>query len=236
MSIRVQNLSKLYGNQKALDQISFETQNNHIIGFLGPNGAGKSTTMKLLTGILPLETGNCWLDEVDIKVNPILAKKNTGYLPENNPLYLDMYVREMLNYQAELYQMENIPTRIKDVIQKTGLSDVQHKKIKELSKGYRQRVGLACAIIHDPKVLILDEPTTGLDPNQIIEIRQLIKDLAQDKTVLLSTHLMQEVEAICDEIIVIHQGQIKDHFLLKDKQKQYPNLTMEEIFVQLTKN
>ncbi|NGM72340.1 ATP-binding cassette domain-containing protein [Sphingobacterium sp. SGL-16] len=235
MSIRVQNLSKQYGKQKALDNISFQTQSNRIIGFLGPNGAGKSTTMKILTGILPIEDGQCWINDIDLKFNSLEAKRTIGYLPENNPLYLEMYVQEMLHFQASLYQVKNIEKRISKVIERTGLQQEQHKKIKELSKGYKQRVGLACAIIHDPKVLILDEPTTGLDPNQIIEIRQLIHELAQDKTVLLSTHLMQEVEAICDEIIVIHQGQIKDQFLLKDKQERYPNLSMEEIFVKLTK-
>jgi ABC-2 type transport system ATP-binding protein len=235
MSIRIQNLSKLYGEQKALDNITFQTQSNRIIGFLGPNGAGKSTTMKTLTGIIPIESGSCWVKDLNIQEKPIEAKQIIGYLPENNPLYWDMYVQEMLEFQASLYKIENIPVRIREVIGKTGLVNEQHKKIKELSKGYKQRVGLACAIVHDPKVLILDEPTAGLDPNQIIEIRQLIRDLAQDKTVLLSTHLMQEVEAICDEIIVIHQGKIKDQFLLQDKTERYPNLSMEEIFVLLTK-
>ncbi|WP_149915517.1 ATP-binding cassette domain-containing protein [Sphingobacterium cavernae] len=235
MSIRIQKLSKLYGKQKALDNITFQTQSNRIIGFLGPNGAGKSTTMKTLTGIIPIESGTCWVNDLNIQEKPIEAKQIIGYLPENNPLYLDMYVQEMLEFQASLYQIENIPARIREVIGKTGLGNEQHKKIKELSKGYKQRVGLACAIVHDPKVLILDEPTTGLDPNQIIEIRQLIRDLAQDKTVLLSTHLMQEVEAIGDEIIIIHQGKIKDQFLLQDKTERYPNLSMEEIFVLLTK-
>jgi len=235
MSIRVQNLSKQYGKQKALDNISFQTQSNRIFGFLGPNGAGKSTTMKILAGILPIEDGQCWINDIDLKLNSLEAKRTIGYLPENNPLYLEMFVQEMLHFQASLYQVKNIEERISKVIEQTGLQQEKHKKIKEISKGYKQRVGLACAIIHDPKVLILDEPTTGLDPNQIIEIRQLIRELAQDKTVLLSTHLMQEVEAICDEIIVIHQGQIKDQFLLKDKHERYPNLSMEEIFVKLTK-
>jgi len=235
MSIRIQNLTKQYGKQKALDNIVFQTQSNRIIGFLGPNGAGKSTTMKTLTGIIPIESGTCWVNDLNIQEKPIEAKQIIGYLPENNPLYLDMYVQEMLEFQASLYQLQNTSARIREVIVQTGLVNEQHKKIKEISKGYKQRVGLACAIIHDPKVLILDEPTTGLDPNQIIEIRQLIRELAKDKTVLLSTHLMQEVEAICDEIIVIHHGKIKDQFLLQDKQQRYPNLSMEEIFVLLTK-
>jgi ABC-2 type transport system ATP-binding protein len=235
MSIRIQDLTKQYGKQKALDNITFQTQSNRIIGFLGPNGAGKSTTMKTLTGIIPIESGFCWVNELNIQKKHIETKQIIGYLPENNPLYLDMYVQEMLEFQAALYQIKNTATRIQDVLQKTGLVNEQYKKIKELSKGYKQRVGLACAIIHDPKVLILDEPTTGLDPNQIIDIRQLIRELAKDKTVLLSTHLMQEVEAICDEIIIIHQGKIKDQFLLKDKHDRYPNLSMEDIFVLLTK-
>jgi ABC-2 type transport system ATP-binding protein len=235
MSIRIQDLTKQYGKQKALDNITFQTQSNRIIGFLGPNGAGKSTTMKTLTGIIPIESGSCWVNELNIQEKPIETKQIIGYLPENNPLYLDMYVQEMLEFQAALYQIKNTATRIQDVLQKIGLVNENHKKIKELSKGYKQRVGLACAIIHDPKVLILDEPTTGLDPNQIIDIRQLIRELAKDKTVLLSTHLMQEVEAICDEIIIIHQGKIKDQFLLMDKHDRYPNLSMEDIFVLLTK-
>lgn len=235
MSIRVENLSKKYGKQYALDKVSFQTSSNGIIGFLGPNGAGKSTTMKILTGIIPIESGECWIVGINMKEDSIQSKKIIGYLPEHNPLYLDMYVREILEFQSSLYNLDNVSSRINQVIEKTGLSNEQHKKIKQLSKGYRQRVGLACAIIHDPKVLILDEPTTGLDPNQIIEIRQLIRDLSKEKTVLMSTHLMQEVEAICDEIIVIHQGKIKDQFLLNDKTSRYPNLSMEEIFVQLTK-
>src|SRR5690606_11941431 len=161
MSIRIQNLSKLYGEQKALDNITFQTQSNCIIGFLGPNGAGKSTTMKTLTGIIPIESGSCWVKDLNIQEKPIEAKQIIGYLPENNPLYWDMYVQEMLEFQASLYKIENIPVRIREVIGKTGLVNEQHKKIKELSKGYKQRVGLACAIVHDPKVLILDEPTAG---------------------------------------------------------------------------
>ena len=235
MSIRVNNLSKQYSGQIVVDQITFETGSNHIIGFLGPNGAGKSTTMKMLTGILPIEEGQAYVNNICVNTNSIKAKKSIGYLPENNPLYEDLYVTEMLKYQAELYSIANISEKINQVIEQTGLYNEQHKKISSLSKGYKQRVGLACAIIHDPDLLILDEPTTGLDPNQIIEIRQLIKDLSKNKTVLLSTHLMQEVEAICDEIIVIHKGKIKDQFLLSHKNEHYPHASMEEIFVQLTK-
>lgn len=235
MSIHVQYLSKTYGKQKALDDVSFQIQRNRIIGFLGPNGAGKSTTMKSLAGIIPIENGTCWINDIDIQSDAKSAKKLIGYLPENNPLYAEMYVQEMLQYHASLYQIENKSSAIATVLQKTGLHTEQHKKIKELSKGYKQRVGLACAIVHNPKVLILDEPTTGLDPNQIIEIRQLIRELGHDKTVLLSTHLMQEVEAICEEIIIIHQGQIKTQFQLDDKPKLFPGMSMEDIFVALTK-
>ncbi len=234
MSIEVKELTKTYKQQKALDCISFTTSSNHIIGFLGPNGAGKSTTMKILTGILPVEQGSCKINGIDIRENPLLTKKNIGYLPENNPLYLDMYVQEILHFEAQLHKLNNSKQRIEEVIALTGLQAERHKKIAQLSKGYKQRVGLALAIIHDPQVLILDEPTTGLDPNQIIEIRSLIQRLAINKTVFLSTHIMQEVEAICQEVIIIHKGQIKDHFLAQDRGSKYPGLNMEEIFVKLT--
>lgn len=234
MSIQVRELTKTYSHQKALDNISFATQSNHIIGFLGPNGAGKSTTMKILSGIIPFDQGECRINGVGIKENPLVVKKTIGYLPENNPLYLDMYVREILHFEAQIHKLKHIRQRVEEVITLTGLQPEQHKKIGQLSKGFRQRVGLALAIIHDPQVLILDEPTTGLDPNQIIEIRSLIQRLAQNKTVFISTHLMQEVEAICQEIIVIHKGQIKDHFLIQDMPTRYPGLNMEEIFVKLT--
>lgn len=235
MSISVQNLTKTYGAQKALDNISFETGTNHIIGFLGPNGAGKSTTMKILTGILPIETGQCHIHDIDLASHPQEAKKIIGYLPENNPLYLDMYVREILQYEAGVHGLCSTKQRISEVIELTGLQAEQHKKVQQLSKGYRQRVGLAMAIIHDPKVLILDEPTSGLDPNQILEIRALIKQLSQEKTVLLSTHIMQEVEAICEEIIIIAQGTIRDHFLKPEMPNKYPGKSMEEVFVSLTR-
>lgn len=234
MSIEVQNLTKSYKQQKALDDISFVTGSNHIIGFLGPNGAGKSTTMKILTGISPFEQGLCMINGINIKMDPLSTKKMIGYLPENNPLYLDMYVQEILYFEAQIHKIPHPGKRIKEVIAQTGLQQEQHKKIGQLSKGFKQRVGLALAIIHDPEVLILDEPTTGLDPNQIIEIRALIQQLAKNKTVFISTHLMQEVEAICEEVIVIHKGQIKDHFLSEDRATKYPNLNMEEIFVKLT--
>lgn len=235
MSISVQNLTKTYSAQKALDNISFETGTNHIIGFLGPNGAGKSTTMKILTGILPIETGQCHIHDIDLAKQPQEAKKIIGYLPENNPLYLDMYVREILQYEAGVHGLSPTKQRISEVIELTGLQAEQHKKVQQLSKGYRQRVGLAMAIIHDPKVLILDEPTSGLDPNQILEIRALIKQLSQEKTVLLSTHIMQEVEAICEEVIIIAQGTIRDHFLKPEMPNKYPGKSMEEVFVSLTR-
>lgn len=234
MSISVHNLTKTYGSQKALDNISFVTGSNHIVGFLGPNGAGKSTTMKILTGILPVEAGQCLVDNIDLQSQPQEVKRIIGYLPENNPLYGDMYLREILQYEADVHRIPNSKKRIDEVIELTGLQDEQHKKVQELSKGYRQRVGLAMAIIHDPRVLILDEPTSGLDPNQILEIRALIKQLSQQKTVLLSTHIMQEVEAICNEIIVIAKGTIKDHFLKAEMNIKYPNKSMEEVFVELT--
>jgi len=234
MCIEVRNLTKLYASQKALDNLTFKTGSNHIIGFLGPNGAGKSTTMKILTGILSPTEGYVSVDGVDIRKNPIKAKSQIGYLPENNPLYLDMYVREILAYEAGIHHLNNIEERINEVIRLTGLEEEQHKKISKLSKGYKQRVGLAMAIIHDPKVLILDEPTTGLDPNQILEIRNLIKTLSINKTVLLSTHIMQEVDAICDEIVVLHKGQLKAHFLKTDQDLKYPGYSTEDIFVRLT--
>lgn len=236
MSIQVKTLTKTYGKEKALDCISFTTGSNHIVGFLGSNGAGKSTTMKILTGIIPFDNGECIINDININNNPQAVKRIIGYLPENNPLYLDMYVKEILQFEAQIHGLKNTKQRIVEVIELTGLQQEQHKKVKELSKGFKQRVGLAMAIIHDPEVLILDEPTTGLDPNQIIEIRQLIHRLAKNKTVFISTHLMQEVEAICKEIIIIHKGIIKDHFFMEEKIEKYPMMNMEEIFVKLTTN
>ncbi len=235
MAIKVDRLTKRYGTQLALDNVSFETQKNSIVGFLGPNGAGKSTTMKILAGLLPASAGKSSILHIDIAEQPLSAKRKLGFLPENNPLYVDMYVRELLHYEADTHRIKNKSERIHSVIEQTGLTDAQHKKIGELSKGYRQRVGLALCIIHNPEVLLLDEPTSGLDPNQIIEIRALIKELGKEKTVLLSTHLMQEVEALCDEIIILNRGKIQDHFLVKDMQEKYPDQSLEEIFVRLTK-
>ncbi|MDX1651170.1 MAG: gliding motility-associated ABC transporter ATP-binding subunit GldA [Brumimicrobium sp.] len=206
MSISVKHLTKYYGNQPAVDNISFEAKNGEILGFLGPNGAGKSTTMKIITGFIPMTEGEVEVCGLDIKKHSLEVRQKIGYLPENNPLYLDMYVREYLHFIGGIYKLNNISDRVKEVIELVGLQREQHKTIGALSKGYRQRVGLAQAIIHDPEVLILDEPTSGLDPNQLEEIRRLIKKIGEEKTVMLSTHIMQEVEAICDRIIIIKNG------------------------------
>ena len=206
MSIEVQKISKNYGNQKALDNISFSVKKGEIVGFLGPNGAGKSTLMKILTTYLSADSGNASVNNHDVTLGQKEVQQSVGYLPEHNPLYLDLYVKEYLEFNAAIYKIEK--TRIEEVITLTGLSPESHKKIGELSKGYRQRVGLATALLHNPDVLILDEPTTGLDPNQLVEIRNLIKNIGKDKTVFLSTHIMQEVEAICDRVIIIDKGKI----------------------------
>lgn len=209
MSIKVKDLTKIYGQQKAVDNISFEIKTGEIVGFVGPNGAGKSTTMKIITGFIPPSSGNAWINDIEINENSLEIRKHIGYLPENNPLYLEMYVKEYLEFIAGIYKLgNNIKSRIAEIIEQTGLTIEQKKKIGALSKGYRQRVGLAQALIHDPAILILDEPTSGLDPNQIIEIRNLISSVGKSKTVLLSTHIMQEVEAICDRIIIINKGKI----------------------------
>ncbi len=206
MSIHVSNLSKSYATQKAVDQINLSIRKGEIVGFLGPNGAGKSTVMKILTGYLKDFDGEVLINDLSVKEFPLKTKKGIGYLPEHNPLYLDMYVREYLSFNAEIYK---IPKNwIAEIIEEVGLSSQAHKRINELSKGYRQRVGIAAALLHDPDVLILDEPTTGLDPNQLVEIRALIKRIGKDKTVLFSTHILQEVEAICDRVIIINKGKI----------------------------
>ncbi|MGB8489505.1 MAG: gliding motility-associated ABC transporter ATP-binding subunit GldA [Bacteroidales bacterium] len=207
MSIVVQGVTKFYGEQKALDNVSFEVKTGEIVGFLGPNGAGKSTMMKIITGFIPQSSGTVTVGGIDIETSSLEVKRKIGYLPENNPLYPEMYVREYLRFAASLYRSD-IPVKkqIDDVIETTGLGSEYRKKIGSLSKGYRQRVGLAQALIHNPEVLILDEATTGLDPNQIVEIRNLILEAGKKKTVLLSTHIMQEVEAICDRVIIIDKG------------------------------
>lgn len=209
MSIVVQGVTKLYGEQKALDNVSFEIKTGEIVGFLGPNGAGKSTMMKIITGFIPPSTGNVLVNGIETSDGSLEIKKKIGYLPENNPLYPEMYIREYLQFAASLYKSDiPIKKQIDKIIEVTGLAPEQKKKIGSLSKGYRQRVGLAQALIHNPEVLILDEATTGLDPNQIVEIRNLIRDAGKQKTVMLSTHIMQEVEAICNRVIIIDKGVI----------------------------
>lgn len=222
MSIEVKNISKSYGNQIALDSISFTIKKGEIVGFLGPNGAGKSTLMKILTTYIAANDGLATVNGFDVNTEEKSVQKSIGYLPEHNPLYLDLYVREYLAFNAEVYKVAH--SRIEEVIQLTGLSTESHKKISQLSKGYRQRVGLANALLHNPDVLILDEPTTGLDPNQLVEIRNVIKNVGKDKTVFLSTHIMQEVEAICDRVIIIDKGKIVtdkklDHLISSQKQQ-----------------
>jgi len=214
MSIKVENITKIYGSQKALNNISFEINRPEIVGFLGPNGAGKSTMMKILTTYINPTEGQAQVNGHDILTNTKNVQKSVGYLPEHNPLYLEQYVREYLSFNADVYNVDK--ARIEEVITLTGLTPEAHKTIGQLSKGYRQRVGLANALLHNPEVLILDEPTTGLDPNQLIDIRNLIKDLGKDKTVFLSTHIMQEVEAMCDRVIIINKGEIVANKKLKD--------------------
>jgi ABC-2 type transport system ATP-binding protein len=210
MSIRVKNLIKEYGSQKAVNNISLTVRPGEIVGFLGPNGAGKSTTMKIATGYLPPTDGTIEVNGFDVRTNPMDVRRSVGYLPEHNPLYLDMYVTEFLRFAGSLHGLggRELTVRITEIIERVGLGREQHKRIGQLSKGYRQRVGLAQALLHNPPVLILDEPTTGLDPNQLAEIREVIREAGRDKTVLFSTHIMQEVEAICDRVVIINRGQI----------------------------
>ncbi|MEO7531331.1 MAG: gliding motility-associated ABC transporter ATP-binding subunit GldA [Sediminibacterium sp.] len=219
MSIEISQLLKQYGEQKAVNQASFNVGKGEIVGFLGPNGAGKSTTMKILTGYLQADEGNAIVCGLDVKTNPIAVKKKIGYLPEANPLYPDMYVREYLRFVAGVHQIKDKKTAVENIIALTGLTIESKKKISQLSKGYKQRVGLAAALIHDPEVLILDEPTSGLDPNQIIEIRNVIKQQGKNKTVLFSSHILQEVEAICDRVVIINKGQIVANDTLANLQK-----------------
>ncbi|SRR5579871_333683 len=209
MSIEVKDLTKIYGAQKAIDNISFSIDKGEIVGFLGPNGAGKSTTMKIITGYLQQDGGEAFVSGTNVKAHPMVTKRKIGYLPEANPLYYDMYVKEYLNFVADVHELnDQRSTTINKIIDLVGLTPECKKKIGQLSKGYKQRVGLAAALIHDPEVLILDEPTSGLDPNQIIEIREVIKNLGKNKTVLFSSHILQEVEAICDRVIIINKGKI----------------------------
>ena len=217
MSIEIKNITKFYGEQKALDAVNFSINKGEIVGFLGPNGAGKSTMMKIISGFITASEGEILVNNFDINTQKIEAQKNIGYLPEHNPLYLEMYVREYLQFNANIYKIPK--QEIENVISKVGLTPEAHKKINQLSKGYRQRVGLGAALLHNPDVLILDEPTTGLDPNQLLEIRTLIKEIGKDKTVLFSTHIMQEVEAICNRVILINRGKIVADKSLKELQE-----------------
>ncbi|PKP20172.1 MAG: gliding motility-associated ABC transporter ATP-binding subunit GldA [Bacteroidetes bacterium HGW-Bacteroidetes-21] len=235
MSIRVAGITKLYGQQKALDNVSFTINTGEITGFLGPNGAGKSTMMKILTGFIPPNEGSAFINDLDILQNGIETRRLTGYLPENNPLYPDMYIREYLLYVARLYKIPAAlaKKKVEEMIERTGLLPEHQKKIGALSKGYRQRVGLAQALIHDPEVLILDEPTSGLDPNQIVEIRSLISDLGKKKTVMLSTHIMQEVESICNRVIIINEGRIVEDGAI-DKLQSRKETGVETIIVEFS--
>ena len=223
MSISVINLTKNYGSQKAVNQVSFTVNKGEIVGFLGPNGAGKSTTMKIITGYLESDEGEIKVCGMSVYLEQVETKKKIGYLPEANPLYLEMYVKEYLAFIAGVHKINNPEKRITEVIQLVGLGPESGKKISQLSKGYKQRVGLAAALVHDPEVLILDEPTSGLDPNQIIEIREVIKKLGENKTVLFSSHIMQEVEAICDRVIIINKGNIVANDTLQNLQKSSTN-------------
>ena len=232
--IIVDNLTKIYGEQKAIDAISFTAEPGRILGFLGPNGAGKSTTMKILSGFIPQTSGGASVAGFDVTIQSLKVRKHLGYLPEHNPLYLDMYVKESLGFVANLHGISHVQQRIDEVIGLTGLGAEQHKKIGALSKGYRQRVGIAQAIIHDPKVLILDEPTSGLDPNQLVEIRNLLKELGKTKTLILSTHIMQEVEAVCQQVIIINKGHIVANDSLEGLKSSNEKKSLEEIFINLT--
>ena len=230
MSIQVKGVSKYYGQQAALQTVSLEIKKGEIVGFLGPNGAGKSTLMKIITTYLTADEGQVEVCQENVEENPLSVRQKVGYLAEHNPLYLEMYIKEYLGFMADLYGCSK--ERVSDMIEQTGLSQEQHKKIGELSKGYRQRVGLAAALIHEPEVLILDEPTTGLDPNQLVEIRNLIKNSGKNKTVMLSTHIMQEVEKICNRVIIINKGKIvADEQLESLKAKK---VDLESYFQQLT--
>lgn len=234
MSIKVTGLTKYFAEQKAVDGISFEAKPGRILGFLGPNGAGKSTTMRMLSGYMEPSAGQASLCGFDTQSQKQEMKRIMGYLPENTPLYTDMYVREFLLFVADTYQLTGAADRVNETIKTVGLTQEQHKKIGMLSKGYKQRVGLAQAIIHEPEVLILDEPTSGLDPNQLADIRDLIRNLGKNKTVIFSTHIMQEVEAICDDVIIIHKGAIVAQNSIDLLKKEHHSSSLEEIFRKLT--
>ena len=232
MSITIEKVNKFYGKQQALNDVSFSLSKGEVVGFLGPNGAGKSTLMKIITCYLEQDSGKVKVCNLNTQEQDLLVKSKIGYLPENNPLYKDMYIKEYLSFVGEIYKINNLKDRIAKIIKQTGLLPEQSKKIGSLSKGYRQRVGLAAALIHNPEVLILDEPTTGLDPNQLIEIRNLIKEVGKDKTVLLSTHIMQEADKMCTRVIIINKGRIVEDQLISTFQKD--NIDLEEYFRKLT--
>jgi ABC-2 type transport system ATP-binding protein len=234
MSIRLEDLTKAYGEQLAVDHIGFEARQGEILGFLGPNGAGKSTTMKLITGFIPPTEGTAYVDNLDVLEAPLAVRRRIGYLPEHNPLYLDMYVHEFLRFTGRIfgYRGKQLTQRVAAMIAQTGLGPEQHKKIGMLSKGYRQRVGLAQALIHDPGTLILDEPTSGLDPNQVVEIRNLIQSMGREKTILFSSHILSEVEAVADRVIIIHKGGIVQDSPIAELRQQAQSL--EEVFKRLT--
>ena len=232
MSISINKVNKFYGKQQALTDFSFSLNKGEIVGFLGPNGAGKSTLMKIITCYLEQDSGKLQVCDLDTVKQNLKVKAKIGYLPENNPLYTQMYIKEYLTFVGRIYKVENLNNRIAEIIQQTGLISEQSKKIGELSKGFKQRVGLAGTLIHNPEILILDEPTTGLDPNQLVEIRNLIKEVGKDKTVLLSTHIMQEVDKMCNRVIIISKGKIVDDQLISNYQKN--NIDLEEHFRKLT--
>lgn len=234
MSIEVSQLTRMYGEQKAVDDISFSLNRGEIVGFLGPNGAGKSTTMKIITGYLKPDKGTAVVSGINVQSDPLAAKRKIGYLPEANPLYYDMYVQEYLGFVADVHGIANRKQKISHIVDTVGLTPEKRKKNGQLSKGYKQRVGLAAALLHDPEVLVLDEPTTGLDPNQILEIRELIRNLGKNKTVLFSTHILQEVEAICDRVIIINKGKIVANSSLVELKANGDGQTLEEIFKKLT--
>ena len=232
MSISINKVNKFYGKQQALTDVSFSLNKGEIVGFLGPNGAGKSTLMKIITCYLEQDSGMVQVCDLNTIEQNLKVKEKIGYLPEHNPLYTDMHIKEYLTFVGRIYKVQNLNNRITEIIQQTGLTAEQSKKIGELSKGFKQRVGLAAALIHNPEILILDEPTTGLDPNQLVEIRNLIKEVGKDKTVLLSTHIMQEVDKMCNRIIIINKGKIVEDQLISNLQKD--NIDLEEHFRKLT--
>ena len=232
MSININKVNKFYGKQQALADVSFSLEKGEVVGFLGPNGAGKSTLMKIITCYLQQDSGKVQVCNLDTLEEDLKIKSKIGYLPENNPLYTEMYIKEYLLFVGNIYKINNLRMRVAEIIHQTGLTPEQGKKISQLSKGYRQRVGLAAALIHNPEILILDEPTTGLDPNQLVEIRNLIKEVGKDKTVLLSTHIMQEVDKICNRLIIINKGEIVDDQLISNFIKN--NIDLEDHFRILT--